>query len=195
MPTEAVLTRLASRKETESLMMQIILHCAPVIKNVKMSCMFAVPSAYRSMVISVFRHTKMKVRCLCQGAGRALMYVYRPEQTQACLSEPDVISFLRTYGYPEGDAEACLDHLSERIAFFYNSPQTYPHEMGIFLGYPLEDVRGFILHEGKESSYTGYWKVYSDVEKAKRTFRLFDEAKEQSVLEFMSGKRVAEIAC
>ena len=37
MPTEAVLHRLSSRKMTESLMMQIILHCAPVLKNVKMS--------------------------------------------------------------------------------------------------------------------------------------------------------------
>ncbi len=35
MPTEAVLNRLSSRKVTESLMMQIILHCAPVLKDVK----------------------------------------------------------------------------------------------------------------------------------------------------------------
>ena len=31
MPTEAVLNQLSSRKVTESLMMQIILHCAPVL--------------------------------------------------------------------------------------------------------------------------------------------------------------------
>ena len=31
----------------------------------------------------------------------------------------------------------------------------------------VEDVRGFIRHEGKESRYTGYWKVYGDVTQAK----------------------------
>ena len=48
MPIEAVLHRLSSRKMTESLMMQIILHCAPVLKNVKMSSMFTVPAASSS---------------------------------------------------------------------------------------------------------------------------------------------------
>ena len=45
MPTEAVLNQLSSRKVTESLMMQIILHCAPVLKDIKMSSMFTVPAA------------------------------------------------------------------------------------------------------------------------------------------------------
>ena len=66
MPTEAVLHRLSSRKMTESLMMQIILHCAPVLKNVKMSSMFTVPAAYLKFVRSVFKNTGIKVRCLCQ---------------------------------------------------------------------------------------------------------------------------------
>lgn len=70
MPTEAVLHRLSSRKMTESLMMQIILHCAPVLKNVKMSSMFTVPAAYLKFVRSVFKNTGIKVRCLCQGMGR-----------------------------------------------------------------------------------------------------------------------------
>lgn len=35
MPTEAVLNQLSSRKVTESLMMQIILHCAPVLKDIR----------------------------------------------------------------------------------------------------------------------------------------------------------------
>ena len=71
----------------------------------------------------------------------------------------------------------------------------YPHEMGIFLGYPLEDVRGFIRHEGKESRYTGYWKVYGDVTQAKQIFQAYDDAKECAVMEYMAGKHMREIAC
>lgn len=47
MPTEAVLNQLSSRKVTESLMMQIILHCAPVLKDIKMSSM----KSYRGSVV------------------------------------------------------------------------------------------------------------------------------------------------
>lgn len=149
MPTEAVLHRLSSRKMTESLMMQIILHCAPVLKNVKMSSMFTVPAAYLKFVRSVFKNTGLKVRCLCQGMGRAVVYVYREQEVQQCLADPRVIAFLHTYGYESTDVDACLNHLSQRVSLSAQGAESYPHEMGIFLGYPLEDVRGFILHEGK----------------------------------------------
>lgn len=158
MPTEAVLHRLSSRKMTESLMMQIILHCAPVLKNVKMSSMFTVPAAYLKFVRSVFKNTGIKVRCLCQGMGRAVVYVYREQEVQQCLADPQAIVFLHTYGYESTDVDACLNHLSQRVSLSAQGAESYPHEMGIFLGYPLEDVRGFILHEGKDSRYTGYGK-------------------------------------
>ena len=82
MPTEAVLNQLSSRKVTESLMMQIILHCAPVLKDIKMSSMFTVPAAYLRFVRSAFRGTGIRVKCLCQGAGRAVVYVYREAEVQ-----------------------------------------------------------------------------------------------------------------
>ena len=195
MPTDAVLHRLSSRKRTESLMMQIILHCAPVLKNVKMSSMFTVPAAYLKFVRSVFKNTGIKVRCLCQGMGRAVVYVYREQEVQQCLADPQAIVFLHTYGYESTDVDACLNHLSQRVSLSAQGAESYPHEMGIFLGYPLEDVRGFILHEGKDSRYTGYWKVYGDVEQAKQTFQAYDNAKECAVVEFMAGKQMKEIAC
>ena len=47
--------------------------------------------------------------------------------------------------------------------------ETFPHEIGLFLGYPAVDVRGFIRHG--ECKCTGLWKVYeSDVPQAQRTF-------------------------
>ena len=93
MPTEAVLNQLSSRKVTESLMMQIILHCAPVLKDIKMSSMFTVPAAYLRFVRSAFRGTGIRVKCLCQGAGRAVVYVYREAEVQQCLEDPQVAVF------------------------------------------------------------------------------------------------------
>ena len=195
MPTEAVLNRLSSRKVTESLTMQIILHCAPVLKNVKMSSMFTVPAAYMRFVRSLFRETGIKVKCLCQGAGRAVVYVYREEEVQQCLADPKVAAFLMQYGYDSTQVEKCLNYLSRRVSLSSQGMESYPHEMGIFLGYPLEDVIGFIQHGGKDSQYTGYWKVYGDVDQAKATFRAYDNAKESAVVEYMAGKQIQEIAC
>ena len=195
MPTEAVLNRLSSRKVTESLTMQIILHCAPVLKNVKMSSMFTVPAAYMRFVRSLFRGTGIKVKCLCQGVGRAVVYVYREEEVQQCLEDPKVAAFLMQYGYDSTQVEKCLNYLSRRVSLSSQGMESYPHEMGIFLGYPLEDVRGFIQHGGKDSQYTGYWKVYGDVDQAKATFRAYDNAKESAVVEYMAGKQIQEIAC
>ena len=32
----------------------------------------------------------------------------------------------------------------------------FPHEIGLLLGYPVEDVLGFIRYQGKNYLYTGY---------------------------------------
>ncbi len=42
----------------------------------------------------------------------------------------------------------------------------FPHEVGIFLDYPIEDILGYIEHEGKNCQVSGYWKVYSNAQGA-----------------------------
>ena len=43
-------------------------------------------------------------------------------------------------------------------------------EVGLFLGYPPEDVAGFIEHRGQSFSYSGYWKVYTNEEATRKLF-------------------------
>ena len=49
-------------------------------------------------------------------------------------------------------------------------PSDFPHEIGLFLGYPIEDVVGFIRYAGKGCKLSGLWKVYGDAEAASRLF-------------------------
>ena len=53
-----------------------------------------------------------------------------------------------------------------------------------FLGYPVEDVRGFIEHQGRDYLCTGYWKVYENLEQKQQLFQRFEYAKENLVLLF-----------
>ena len=55
------------------------------------------------------------------------------------------------------------DTLQEKLNFLRMRMQirkSFPHEIGLFLGYPAEDVAGFISHKGHDFCYSGYWKVY-----------------------------------
>lgn len=54
--------------------------------------------------------------------------------------------------------------------------ESCPHEIGLFLGYPLDDVKSFIKNKGKNCICCRYWKVYHHPEQAQKTFRLIDEA-------------------
>ena len=62
--------------------------------------------------------------------------------------------------------------LEQRIGVHGNGEMPFPHELGLLLGYPAEDVRGFMGIGYKKCLYTGYWKVY---EKAEEKIALFSE--------------------
>ncbi|GAA0788331.1 DUF3793 family protein [Hathewaya limosa] len=62
-----------------------------------------------------------------------------------------------------------------------------PHEIGIFLGYPVKDVESFINCPNKKCLVCGYWKVYNDLEKAEETFNRFNTRKEKVISLIMSG--------
>lgn len=58
-----------------------------------------------------------------------------------------------------------------------------PHEMGIFLGIPVEDVCGFVKHQGKNCLLCRYWKVYYDPLKAQKLFENYDCARKMVIQE------------
>ena len=47
---------------------------------------------------------------------------------------------------------------------------SFPHEIGFFLGYPYEDVIGFIDNEGENFLCSGCWKVYAKERDAQTCF-------------------------
>jgi len=100
--------------------------------------------------------------------GRALVYIYRPEQLSRDISDSRAAAFLEKRGYTTANAARCVARLAERI----NCATDFPHEIGFFLGYPTEDVEGYIRHKGENCKACGFWKVYGSVEEAERKFSL-----------------------
>ena len=65
--------------------------------------------------------------------------------------------------------------------------------MGVFLGYPLGDVEGFIKNGGDKFLLSGYWKVYSDVAEAQGLFEKFDVVKDDMVRMVSKGYSIKSI--
>ncbi len=91
--------------------------------------------------------------------GRALVYVCRFSRLEEDMQKPGTAEFLKQCGYEKAEPAAALDRLRRKL----QSEDGFPHEIGLFLGYPLGDVVGFIVNAGRNYALTGYWKVYTNV--------------------------------
>ena len=82
-----------------------------------------------------------------------------------------------------------LPELLHRLAF----SSCFPHEVGLFLGYPLCDVVGF---ENDRSGYkfSGFWKVYGDLDEAERKMKMYKSCSEICMRMLGSGLSVPMIA-
>ena len=102
---------------------------------------------------------------------RVLLYLYRPDRLERDLAGEEARDLLSQEGYSDRNSESCLLELIRRL----RGRKAFPHEIGLFLSYPPEDVRGFIRYGGSRSKLTGCWQVYGDEETARKTFDRFDK--------------------
>lgn len=116
----------------------------------------------------------VQVRLLHEAEDHALVFVCRPARLERLLQQSEIRAFLAQRGYPELTAEGCLQHLSHRL----RSGEGFPHEVGVFLDYPLPDVIRYIQDPGCHTCLVGCWKAYTDEEQAMRRFSLHRKCRE-----------------
>ena len=154
----------------------IVDNCAPTLAGLKTGNLFSVrldgdggrKNLYRDLRELNRRLTKKRLRAvpLRVRESFALIYVYRPDSLMRDVSRRETEQLLRELGYTAGDADCMVTELARRLS----GSAGVPHEIGLFLGYPPEDVRGFMRDPLHGFKYIGYWKVYGDVERAKKIF-------------------------
>lgn len=158
----------------------IVRHCAPTLAGLKTGNMFTATFASEPQLDTEMRqlnHVLAKkglritvLRIACRACClRALLYIYRPGQLQNDLNMEEAKDILMRFGYDASNPDDCIRRLSDRI----HECDDFPHEVGLFLGYPPEDVKGFIEFGGRKSKACGYWKVYGDVDRAQKQFERF----------------------
>ncbi len=108
--------------------------------------------------------------------------VYNKSYLIRTIHNSNNLDFLFQYGYYKSmNLNEILNRLKQRFV------NVCPHEVGIFLGYPIEDVKDFIKHPKKPCLITGYWKVYNDLDYAEKKFKSFDKAKINVMMDIMNG--------
>ena len=173
----------------------LIKFCAPTMANIKTANLFSCPFVSREALINEVRSLNMRLKkkgirvlALKFSEGRGLVYVYRPGRLSRDLQNCQACSLLRQFGYPEIGENVCLRHLIQRL----EESSDFPHEIGLFLGYPPEDVYGFI-HQKEACKLCGFWKVYGDVDKAKLQFARFRKCSELYWKQWQMGKSLEHL--
>ncbi len=167
----------------------VIRCCAPTLARIKtgslFNCSFASQAEMVEAMIYLNRELRGKgVRAIplrWQG-GKCLIYLYRPPMLERDLRQPRAVAMLRECGYRSTRAEACLTELIHRL----RSSKDFPHEIGLFLGYPPADVDGFIHHR-VACGCKGLWKVYEDEEGARRLFDRYRRCTEEYLQQLGRG--------
>lgn len=170
----------------------LIEYCAPTLASLKTGNLFRIPYGSAGELENSLQalrqqleHKGVFVEVMHHYPNNALVYVYRPKRLHRDLHKPGVEEFLKTYGYEETSINDVLAFLKKRIV----ETEGFPHEIGLFLSYPLGDVIGFIENQGRNCKCVGCWKVYCDEHEARKTFDRFKKCHEIYRKLFREGKR------
>lgn len=167
-------------------------HCSPTLASIKTANLFSFRSddlehLKRSMAFmnAILKETGVELILLKSEKDLALIYVYRKKRLREILNRREVFEFLKKYGYESNDADYAVEHLKDRFI----QSRKFPHEIGIFLDYPLDDVIGFIQNAGANCKCTGCWKVYCNECEAVKTFAKYKKCSEVYSKLWYSGRR------
>lgn len=181
--------------DLEYLFSVIINNAAPTIRKHKTSSLINFSNSNRNLknIWETYKHQvkdKLDVGYfeLKKNEKTILVLFYSNEKLALSIRDKKNMEFLKRFGYNEEmDVQKCLLLLEKRFQHMC------PHEIGIFLGYPIEDVTSFVDCPNIKCKIVGYWKVYHDIEGAEIIFNKYDEIKSAIIQLMMRGMKPTEL--
>lgn len=173
----------------------MVRHCAPTLAGIKTANMFS----YRFWDVDELQQELLDANRKLNGKGvyvdllkvgeaRALVYVYRKDRLESDFQREGVLELLKNCGYHNCEVQDCLGCLRSRLF-----DADFPHEIGLFLGYPLQDVKGFIEENGQNYKCRGFWKVYGDEDETKKLFKKIEKCARVYGRLFADGRSITKL--
>ena len=115
--------------------------------------------------------------------GKRVLFI-NEKSMEKVLVNKRCINFLKFVGYP---ADYQLNDYMDELVFRLQSEE-FPHEIGVFLGYPLKDVLGFMGYGKNELVEVKNWRIYGDKEISYEVYNNFmrDKAIMKEMIESMN---------
>ena len=174
----------------------LIRHSAPTLAGLKTANLFWYPWEKEEELKEalarwkeIFLEKGLDIQVMKVNGKRALLYVFRVGKLREELRREKTKGILTTQGYCYETLEEAIEILKSRMG----DNGSFPHEVGLFLGYPEEDVWGFMVNQGKNCKCSGCWKVYCDECSAMKTFCRFKKCEEVYQRLFLAGKPVRQL--
>lgn len=174
----------------------VVRQCAPTLAGIKTGSLFPCPYDSRQQLLADIRRMN---RVLVPGAVPAAHAAGPGKGAAVSVPAPgpardldDDLScrLLRQAGYPCGSCGQCVARLVQRL----RTEEEFPHEVGLFLSYPPEDVQGFIDHRAEDFKCAGLWKVYGDEQQAQLLFDRFRRCTQRYCALWQTGYRLEQLA-
>lgn len=175
------------KMDLKSIETQLVLQCAPFLAGLKVSNLLAIPADMENNAMDMLKKAGISFFRMIKTDKKTVILLFRKKQLENYLYRKDVKEILISEGYVKLQIGYVLYMFSTRYQDYICGKGRFPHEIGLILGYPAEDVRGFIDNNGRNFLYTGYWKVYKDVDNKVKLFEKFKIAEELLIQLFSSG--------
>ncbi|PAB58054.1 DUF3793 family protein [Anaeromicrobium sediminis] len=122
---------------------------------------------------SICKHISYKISYY-NGTSIKVLF-YNVKSLEKTLKEPRNLKFLASIGYPKKfSLNFFLNHLISKINL-----GIIPTEIGVFLGYPLKDVIGFMGHPSLKLTKVNGWRIYGDSRISDQRYEEFLQAKKK----------------
>ncbi len=171
-------------------------HCAPTLASIKCANLFSYTFADQQEFETIlsqwnrqFQPKGIQLQVLRVRENKALVYMFRPRKIELLMQDREIADFLASYGYTDLSPQAVVNRLATRI----QTADSFPHEVGIMLGYPLDDVKSFIVNEGKNYRLTGLWKVYHNENEAVKIFEKFKKCRDVYTSLYDGGRTIMQM--
>ena len=174
----------------------IIRHGSPKLAGLKTGNLFNCPYSGKKELLDTLRSLNrrlvpkgVRIIPLRLSEERVLLYIYRPSKLKQDFAVKETSDLLEEYGYSVEDLGKCIAQLSRRL----NEAEEFPHEIGLFLGYPSEDVKGFIENRAEGYKCIGCWKVYGNEQDAKKQFERYRKCTSVYCTQWANGKSIEQL--
>ncbi|MFZ5944580.1 MAG: DUF3793 family protein [Bacillota bacterium] len=106
--------------------------------------------------------------------GRVQLFFYNQELMDKTLQQIETLSFLKEMGYPQVfKVENYISEVAKRLTY-----GQFPHEIGVFLGYPLKDVLGYMGIIPMQLVAIKGWRYYGSCYASYQQYNNFLKARE-----------------